>query len=327
MCFSTEAFSLLTLLFRLLLASFLSSEFNSTPFHLFMSSSDASYSTLPTSDSFLPSVEGRIGTTAPSDSLDAKISVISNDSQTQTQHTQQQQLSPSSLAVSAISAILAFPFSSSANNSNSNMSPEGQNSSSAAAPPGGMLGGMVDPAEMSGLLSQVKSRKWLATIRPVSSFAGQSLFSKPRSTAEAMARLEANLPHFLSNYLMLVAVIVVITLLSQPSLLILGVLLGAFWAVLARRESIQIGAVTLEGRGKHLFLSGITGLVLFLFAGTTIFFLVGICASRQSQRMLHTSLARAMIRFSSALCSLLRPFFHSLSLVFVSPSLFPALEW
>lgn len=122
----------------------------------------------------------------------------------------------------------------------------------------------------------------MATLRPVPSFAGAGMFSKPRTTAEAMTRIEQNLPFYLTNYLLICALVTVITLLSQPSLVFVGLLLAAMWLFASKRDNLQIGAVALQGRAKMIALTSVTGVVLFIFAGTTIFCLVGLCATSQT---------------------------------------------
>jgi len=50
-----------------------------------------------------------------------------------------------------------------------------------------------------------------------------------------------------------------------------------WWAT--KQDEVKLGSISLQGKAKMLVLTSITGLVVFIFAGTTIFFLVGICAS------------------------------------------------
>jgi hypothetical protein len=95
-----------------------------------------------------------------------------------------------------------------------------------------------------------------------------------------MARFEANLPYFLTNYLALCAVVVLITILTQPSLIIVGAVLAALWVGATRVEEVRLpGQVVLAGRNKMVALLSVSGLVLFIFAGSTIFMLLGLCAS------------------------------------------------
>ena len=140
----------------------------------------------------------------------------------------------------------------------------------------------VDPAEVQGLITELKTRKWMATLRPIPVFVGSNYFSKPRTTTEAMGRVEANLPFFLTNYLILCAMVTVVTILLKPSLIFIGALLGVFWFWASRQEFLQIGpSIQLQGRNKMIAMTSLTGAILFIFAGTTIFFLVGICTCRQ----------------------------------------------
>lgn len=118
-------------------------------------------------------------------------------------------------------------------------------------------------------------------MRPITLFVGSGHFSKPRTTAEAMARLEANSPYFLTNYILICATVVIITMLSKPSLLFIGALLGAVWLWSSKQDTIAIGSLVLTGQSKVAALTAITGGVIFLFAGTTCFFILGVCATSQ----------------------------------------------
>jgi hypothetical protein len=158
------------------------------------------------------------------------------------------------------------------------MSSPGGGVGGGAAGTGALLG--LNSAEVSGFVTKLKSRNWAATLRPLPLFAGAGQFSKPRTSAEALARLEANLSFFLTNYLAIAAAVVLITVLTQPSLLVVALLLGLLWWGASRQEEIRLpGNAVLAGRNKLVALASITGVVLFVFAGTTLFFCVGLVAT------------------------------------------------
>ena len=159
-------------------------------------------------------------------------------------------------------------------NSNSSNAANGGNTST---PPGG-VSSLLSNEEVQGFLGQMKSRRWMATLRAPQSFFSPAVFSKPRTTAEAMARVEANVPFFLTNYLVLVVVATVLTIITRPSLILIGALLGAMWHFGTRQETLVLGGVVLQGRPRVLAFASVTAVVLFLFAGTTIFALLGFCA-------------------------------------------------
>ncbi len=76
--------------------------------------------------------------------------------------------------------------------------------------------------------------------------------------------------------------ITVLTLLSNPSLLLLIVVLSALSFLTLQREEIRVGSVVLSGRNKLMALSGLCGVALFLFAGTTLFVLIGRLGTQSS---------------------------------------------
>ena len=72
------------------------------------------------------------------------------------------------------------------------------------------------------------------------------------------------------------SLVVLITILSQPSLILVGLFLAAMWAASMRVDEVRLpGQIVLAGRNKLVALSTLSGVVLFIFAGTTIF-----CESR-----------------------------------------------
>jgi len=135
--------------------------------------------------------------------------------------------------------------------------------------------------EFQSFLSSLRARKWAQTLRPIPVFLGVEGFSKPRTTQEAMARLEANAGFFLSNYMLICSIVCVITILSRPWLIVIGALLAAMWLYASRMEELRLPQtnVVLQGRQKQVALVSTTAIVLFICAGTTLFFLVGICAT------------------------------------------------
>ncbi len=63
--------------------------------------------------------------------------------------------------------------------------------------------------------------------------------------------------------------------LTSPFLLVSVLCLGAVWFHSMRVEDLEIGAIALRGRQKTVFLSVVTGLVLFFVAGSTLFNVLG----------------------------------------------------
>ena len=88
-----------------------------------------------------------------------------------------------------------------------------------------------------------------------------------------------NIQWFWVNYLVIAALILVLTILSQPSILLVLLLLAAVWLFALTREVIVIPYTpySLAGRSKLMTMYAVTALVLFFFAGTTILTVVGAC--------------------------------------------------
>lgn len=136
----------------------------------------------------------------------------------------------------------------------------------------------LNNAEVQGFLARLKQRQWVKTLRSPQLFAHPNHFSRPRNTTEATQRLESNLPFFLTNYLIICGIILIVTILSRPSLIFLLFVLLLLWLYVSRLEELKIGAVTLKEKSKMAAFSMFSALTIFIFAGTTIFMLLGVCS-------------------------------------------------
>jgi len=132
----------------------------------------------------------------------------------------------------------------------------------------------------AGIMARVRARKWTQTLRPIAGFVAPSRFTRPRSTQEATQRLEANMQYFLTNYVLVCFLIFSYAILSRPLLLLVGGLLSAMWYYVLRAPEVRVTAsIVLKGKQK-ITAAAITSVVAVLvFAGTTIFMVVGVCAS------------------------------------------------
>ncbi len=74
-----------------------------------------------------------------------------------------------------------------------------------------------------------------------------------------MQRIEANLVFFLTNYLGLCLLVTGVTVLMQPSLIVVGLVLAVMWYFANRQEEIRISTVVLAGRNKLIALASVTG--------------------------------------------------------------------
>ncbi|KAK9831507.1 hypothetical protein WJX81_003743 [Elliptochloris bilobata] len=123
---------------------------------------------------------------------------------------------------------------------------------------------MLVAAEAAALFREVvgsvfKERK------PWSELFDRTAFSRPASVAEATQRLRKNAAYFRINYLILMLCVTFITLLLNPtSLLVLG-FLTAGWSYLfvVRTAPIVIGGRTFSEKEKLIGASGVSVLVVF----------------------------------------------------------------
>ena len=156
--------------------------------------------------------------------------------------------------------------------------------------------------ELNQILAKARTRKWAQTIRPLPVFLAPSRFSKPRNMKEVETRLELNSLHFLTNYAIVCTTIAVASILSRPLLIILIVLLGFMWSQVLQRPEIRINdqyansavaltrqhslvirrrRMVLKGKQKMSAASLVTAVVVLIFAGSTIFMIIGLCATRR----------------------------------------------
>ena len=162
------------------------------------------------------------------------------------------------------------------------MAPLNSSSSSSASSAGsgdGSSSGPSLPFDVRGWLESVKQRQLHRRIRPASAFFDPQRFSRPQSSTEATTRVELNLQWFFVNYLLIAALILVLTLLSQPSLIVALLVLAALWLFAFTRDVIAIPYTpySLSGRSKLVSMYAVTAVLLLVFAGTTILTVVGVC--------------------------------------------------
>lgn len=130
-------------------------------------------------------------------------------------------------------------------------------------------------------VSGAKSRDWMKTMQPWSSFIGMQE-KRPVTVpapAEWEVRVPRNIKHFLTNYVVVVCVITVSVILWNPSLLLWCAAFGGCWVAskrfLAEDLVIQLGTVRLGKR--HVSLGLVAGLLLafFITLGSTVFAFIG----------------------------------------------------
>jgi hypothetical protein len=139
---------------------------------------------------------------------------------------------------------------------------------------------LISESQLNSLLAQAKQQRWLTQLRPPPLFFSPNLFSKPRNFQEASTRLELNVNYFLSNYIAIAVLIFLIAILTQPSLLIVALILIVAWALVLQREAIQITPTfILSGRQKLISMATLSFILVFLFAGALVFICIGLAAT------------------------------------------------
>lgn len=121
-------------------------------------------------------------------------------------------------------------------------------------------------------VSKLRESGVISKIRPLSHFTSQTVFSRPHSIDEATARLELNLKYFAVNYALILLVLLVIVLLFNPLLLIVVALAAVGSAV----KEFNVGPYSIQGRPKQMAILGLSALLVFLLAGTTLLVILGI---------------------------------------------------
>eukprot|EP00494_Astrolonche_serrata_P006133 UN06150 len=92
----------------------------------------------------------------------------------------------------------------------------------------------------------ITGRNWLSTIRSFTEFGSPSHFQKPASRQEAYERLKLNSSYYLTNYLIMFFILVVVYIITSPFLLfsIIGITACSVWA--NKQEALTWGSVKIS---------------------------------------------------------------------------------
>ncbi|CEL98360.1 unnamed protein product [Vitrella brassicaformis CCMP3155] len=144
--------------------------------------------------------------------------------------------------------------------------------------PVGLMSGDKMNERAAELTKTIKTH--LQTMRPWDSeFLNKEQFAKPTSSAEVKSRLEGNLSFFAVNYILVCAAVGCIAVLLNWHLLILAVILGGAWFwLLSQPSSIKIGDHSIAKVHAQVALAAVSLLLVFLFAGTVVFAIIGMSA-------------------------------------------------
>jgi hypothetical protein len=161
---------------------------------------------------------------------------------------------------------------------------EGQGSGTPPDSPSSKVTKLVDGAKQalgsSTVVKYVSQRNWRKTLRPLDKFLSPTHFGYPATATEAKARTFRNLQYFQSNYVAFSCLLSVFSILSSPTLLLVLFGLIGLWHYLNSRDKIFLPAgLILEKEAKFMLGAVITSILVFMFAGSTLFLIIGISTS------------------------------------------------
>eukprot|EP00884_Botryococcus_braunii_P006284 jgi/Botrbrau1/15657/Bobra.4_1s0041.1 len=116
--------------------------------------------------------------------------------------------------------------------------------------------------------------------KPWAELVDRTAFARPTDLAEAMTRIRKNFAYFRVNYLTIAVIVTVVSMVLNPSsLIVLGVLvLGWIYLFIIRQAPLVIGGRTFSEREKMVGASIISLIVMFFLTsvGTILFTALGI---------------------------------------------------
>lgn len=111
------------------------------------------------------------------------------------------------------------------------------------------------------------------------------IVSKPPTSADQiLKKIQTNVTYYRSNYIMLVVVFLLASLLTSPSVLFLFALIGAGWAYLLKKSEdpeyvMIVAGIPLAKQQRTIAASVLTGLLILIFAGSLILSVLGMSAA------------------------------------------------
>ena len=92
-------------------------------------------------------------------------------------------------------------------------------------------------------------------------------------------RVELNLADLASNYLLVTLVIFTAAILTKPTLFFVFAVVGALWHYTLKTPEVRVGKVVLKDQQKLGAAGALSAAIIFLFAGTTLFMIIGFCVT------------------------------------------------
>ncbi len=119
------------------------------------------------------------------------------------------------------------------------------------------------------------------TVRPWREFV---IVSKPPTSADViLKKIQTNVIYYQSNYLMLMAVFLLFSVLTSPSCLFLFALLGAGWGFLLKKNEdptyvLVVAGVPLGKQQRMIAAALVSAILVLVFAGSIIMSVLGMSA-------------------------------------------------
>ena len=111
------------------------------------------------------------------------------------------------------------------------------------------------------------------------------IVNKPPTSADVILRkIQTNVSYYRSNYIVLVMIFLLISLLTTPSVLFLFALIGSGWAYLLKKNQdpeyvMIVAGIPLAKQQRTIAASALTGLLILIFAGSLILSVLGMSAA------------------------------------------------
>lgn len=119
------------------------------------------------------------------------------------------------------------------------------------------------------------------TVRPWREFI---VVARPPTSADVVAKkIQTNVVYYQSNYIVLVSIFLIISILTTPSCLFLFAVLGAGWGFLLKKNEdptymLVIAGVPLGKPQRTIAASVVSGILILIFAGSLILSVLGLSA-------------------------------------------------
>jgi PRA1 family protein len=142
-----------------------------------------------------------------------------------------------------------------------------------------LVPGSEAQAGISGAIASIRAKttRLLETQKPWSEMVDRNSFSKPETLGEATNRIQKNLNHYRTNYLLFGLTITALAFLTNPLSLIYCAVLAMMWAYLflVRTSPLVINGREISDREKMIGMTVTSFVVIFFLTNVAAIFLYG----------------------------------------------------